>query len=40
VACESPQAIVDACVARVTAFRGAARRTDDLTVMAIRRSQQ
>jgi phosphoserine phosphatase RsbU/P len=37
VAHESPQAIVDACVADVAAFRGAARRTDDITVMAIRR---
>jgi len=38
-ASETPQAIVDACVASVTAFRGGARRTDDLTVMAIRRTQ-
>jgi phosphoserine phosphatase RsbU/P len=34
---ESPQVIVDSCVADVAAFRGAARRTDDITVMAIRR---
>jgi sigma-B regulation protein RsbU (phosphoserine phosphatase) len=39
-ACEAPQVIVVACVASVTAFRGGARRTDDLTVMAVRRSQQ
>jgi sigma-B regulation protein RsbU (phosphoserine phosphatase) len=37
---ESPQAIVDACAADVAAFRGAARRTDDLTIMAIRRLVQ
>lgn len=33
-----PQGIVEACVADVTAFLGGARPTDDLTVMAIRRS--
>ncbi len=35
---EDPQVIVDACVADVAAFRKAARRTDDITVMAIRRN--
>jgi phosphoserine phosphatase RsbU/P len=36
---ETPQAVVDVCAADVGAFRGTVRRTDDLTVMAIRRSQ-
>ena len=35
---EEPQVIAQTCVADVRAFRGAARRTDDVTVMAIRRS--
>jgi sigma-B regulation protein RsbU (phosphoserine phosphatase) len=39
VSCETPQAIVDACAADVAAFRGAAPRTDDVTVMAIRRAR-
>ena len=37
VAHEASQAVVEKCIADVTAFRGGARRTDDLTVMAIRR---
>jgi sigma-B regulation protein RsbU (phosphoserine phosphatase) len=40
VARETPQVIVDTCAAEVAAFRGGARRTDDLTVMAIRRHGQ
>jgi phosphoserine phosphatase RsbU/P len=40
VARETPQVIVDTCAADVAAFRGTARRTDDLTVMAIRRHGQ
>jgi phosphoserine phosphatase RsbU/P len=32
-----PQEIVDACEADVTAFRAGVRRTDDLTIMAVRR---
>jgi phosphoserine phosphatase RsbU/P len=38
VARETPQVIANACAADVATFRGAARRTDDLTVMAIRRN--
>jgi sigma-B regulation protein RsbU (phosphoserine phosphatase) len=36
-AAETPQAIVNACVADVAGFRGRAKRLDDLTVMAVRR---
>jgi phosphoserine phosphatase RsbU/P len=39
VAREAPQAIIDACEADVAAFRGSARRTDDVTIMAIRRAR-
>jgi sigma-B regulation protein RsbU (phosphoserine phosphatase) len=38
VANEAPRVIVDTCVADVAAFRGPARRIDDITVMAIRRN--
>jgi phosphoserine phosphatase RsbU/P len=38
VAHESPQVIVDTCVADVAAFRGSGRRSDDITVMAVRRN--
>lgn len=37
---EPPQAIVRACVADVAAFRGSARRLDDVTVVAVRRTRQ
>jgi sigma-B regulation protein RsbU (phosphoserine phosphatase) len=37
---DSPQAIVGACVAGLAAFRGSARRHDDATVMAVRRTGQ
>lgn len=35
----APQAIVNACVEDVTAFRGGARRLDDVTLMVVRRTQ-
>jgi sigma-B regulation protein RsbU (phosphoserine phosphatase) len=36
-AAETPQAIVNACVADIAGFRGRAKRLDDLTVMVVRR---